>query len=152
MSLIEKIASCSRAYTDTRKTLSDPSAKSKSLYKIDNTHQKEFKVIRMDACVFHSNEAKCDYGMEVDNTIHFIELKGSDNNQGLKQLYQTLLLTKDHYSNHTKKARLIVSRAEAPRNLDMLTIRKIAGIVGDTMNGSTNNFIKANNQFTESLK
>ena len=151
MSLSEKIAACSVSFSDKRKTIVDKKAKSNSSYKIENPIEKEFKIIRFDDCVFDSSDSKCDFGMQVANesTIHFVELKGSDNNQGLKQLHQTLTDTKDYFFSHTRKVRLIVSRAEAPRNLDRNIIDKIATLTGDIMNGKKQHFIKANHSYTE---
>lgn len=149
MSLSEKISSCSTIYSDKLKTLFDPKALSKSVYKIENNSKKEFKVIRIDRCVFDSKIDKCDFGLEVDNAIHFIELKGKDNNKGLRQLHTTLTSTQDSFKNHVKKIRLVVSEAEAPRNLDKTTILKISTIVKDSLNSTKGHFIKTNKTFTE---
>jgi len=149
MSLRQKISACSSIYSDRLKTLKDPKAFSNSVYRIENNNGSEFQVIRMDSCVFDSKIDKCDFGLELENTIHFIELKGKDNNKGLHQLYTTLTTTQDVFKNHVRKVRLIVSEAEAPRNLDQTTIVKISKIVNDTLNSNKGHFIKINHSFTE---
>jgi hypothetical protein len=149
MSLSQKISACSSIYSDKLKILRDPKALSKSVYRIENNQRKEFKVIPIDSCVFDSRIDKCDFGLEVENTIHFIELKGKDNNKGLRQLHTTLTTTHDIFRSHVRKVRLIVSEAEAPRNLDQTTILKISRIVNDTLNSNKGHFIKTNNSFTE---
>jgi len=154
MSLKEKILACSTSFSDKRKTFYDPKALSDSNYKVENLKEKIYSLVKMDGCVFDSNETKCDFGMHLqdDNTIHFIELKGSDNNKGLMQLIETINNTKECYKGFNKKVRLIVSRAEAPRNLDQKLIDKIGVITDDIMNGKKKTFIKTNNTFTEYIK
>lgn len=153
MRLSEKIQSCSNSFDDKRKTFYDPKAKSDSNYKVENNSNRKFSIIRFDDCVFDSKDTKCDYGMQIenDNAIHFIELKGSDNHQGLKQIYETILNTKAIFKDNAIKIRLIVSKAEAPRNLNQGLIDKIGEITRDRMNGKKKTFIKTNNTFTEHI-
>lgn len=151
MSLAEAIIDCADHYNVRSKTFTDPKAKSASSYKVENLSAKNYEVIKIDGCVFKSDETKCDYAMRVkdEKDIFFVELKGSDNNKGLEQLYQTIINTKDYFSGYKKQVRLIVSKAEAPRNLNQNLISKIAALTGDVMNGKLKRFIKTNNTYTE---
>ena len=87
--------------------------------------------------------------LKEEKKIYFIQLKGSDNNKGLEQLYQTIINTKKYFSSYKNQVRLIVSKAEAPRNLNQNLIAKIATLTGDVMNGKLKKFIKINNTYTE---
>jgi hypothetical protein len=153
MNLADKIGACTQTFTVERKTLRDPKALSNSQYKISNPQGKEFSVVEIDRCVFDSNLSKCDYAVQLlqDKQICFIELKGSDNNKSLQQLYTTLVNTETIYKDYIKKVRLVVSKSEAPRFLDKKTIRAIAKIVNDPLNGPKGNFIRTNRSFTEHM-
>lgn len=108
--------------------LKDKKAKSKVTFTIINDLSKEYAVVPFDDCVFKQiNDAtkKCDYGLELEKNIYFIELKGSDNNQALKQILKTYELTKNHYFNSNFFARIVTSHKQKPENLDKITYRKI---------------------------
>ncbi len=90
MSLSEKISNCSKIFSDEYKEIIDPKGQSNSKYKIDNKNNKEFKIIQIDRCVFDARIDKCDFGLEVENTIHFIELKGKDIDTAVAQLESSL--------------------------------------------------------------
>ncbi|HPH23412.1 MAG TPA: hypothetical protein PLW32_05985 [Chitinophagaceae bacterium] len=151
MSLAEAIVDCADNYNVKSKTFKDPKAKSISTYRVENSNAKNYEIIKIDGCVFKSDETKCDYAMRLieEKKIFFIELKGSDNNKGLEQLYQTIINTKKYFSSYKNQVRLIVSKAEAPRNLNQNLIAKIATLTGDVMNGKLKKFIKINNTYTE---
>jgi hypothetical protein len=149
MSLFDKITSCSNRYTKKLDTIKDPKGASKSVYKIDNKEEIIYNMIEFDGCVFKNLIKKCDYGLDVNNTIHFIELKGSDINSSLKQIYTTIVETKEIFKSHTKKVRIIVSSIKAPQNLDRITQRKISLLIGKTSSDKSNYFIIAKNSFTE---
>ena len=153
MSVCDKIKNCSASFTDRNKNVTDPKGKSKSSYRIENNRTIEYSLINFDGCVFDDQETKCDYGMVVNNLVHYIELKGSDANKGLRQLYSTIISTKQCYTDHVKKARLILSNSKelSPRFRDENTIKKLTLELGDVRNGKKGNFITTNNQFTEKI-
>lgn len=155
MNLGNIIKGCTKDYSDKRKTFVDPKEKSGSNYKVENFDETSYSMVEVDDCVFNSDLTKCDYAMicekEKNKIVHFVELKGSDNNKGLNQIYETIYNTKQYFIGYKIKTRLIVTKAEAPRNLDQNLILKIARVTGDVMNGKSKNFIKTNNTFTETI-
>lgn len=133
------INDCKVSKKNKKETLIDRGAKSKSKCLIENANEKEYIVIEFENCVYKSiqNEMKkCDYGIETENEIFYIELKGSDNNQGLKQLLSTVENTKDCFKiNGTNKLKelnsiLVVSQKEKPENLDKITFKKLSKLIG----------------------
>jgi hypothetical protein len=126
------IDNCKTAFNQRKLTLIDPKAASKSNCLIENNTEKEFSKIEFEQCVFNnSNHLKCDYGIEIkDESIFYIELKGSDNNQGLKQLLETVTRSLRCYSSYNKEAILICSVVQKPENLDKITFRKLTKLIG----------------------
>lgn len=126
------INKCKTAFNQRRLTLIDPIAASKSSCLIENPFNKAFSRIEFEQCVFNnSSHLKCDYGIEIkDESIFYIELKGSDNNQGLKQLLETATRTKHCYSSYNKEAILICSVVQKPDNIDKITFRKLTKLIG----------------------
>ena len=102
-----------------------------------------------DGCVFDDSIEKCDYGMEINNIIHFVELKGAKNNKGLSQLLKSIQETEDIYSNHEKKVRLIVSKRKAPQFIDGKSTRQIGLLIGSPLDDESQNFIIKEKYFTE---
>lgn len=133
------INECKVSKNNKKETLIDRGAKSKSKCLIENAHEKDYIVIEFENCVYKSiqNETKkCDYGIETTDDIYYIELKGSDNNQGLKQLLITVENTRDCFkipdSNKLKGlySILVVSQIEKPQNLDKITLKKLSKLIG----------------------
>ena len=151
MSLQLKISSCSNSFNDDCRLIRDPKGDSKSVYNIFNPQQKTYQVINFDGCVFGSKIEKCDYGMEVNNIIHFVELKGTKNNKGLSQLLKTIEETESIYTNHLKKVRLIVSKRKAPHFIDSITTRKIGLLIDSPLDDELQNFIIKEKNYTEQL-
>ena len=133
------INDCKVSKKNKKETLIDRAAKSKSKCLIENADEKDFIFIEFENCVYKTiqNEIKkCDFGIETANDIYYIELKGSDNNQGLKQLLSTVENTKDCFkmqgSNKLKglSSILVVSHKEKPENLDKITLKKLSKLIG----------------------
>lgn len=126
--ICDQINKCSQALTVPRKTLQDPKG-CYSKFEIDNPLRKTFDVIDFENGVYQGRQrdTKCDYGVKTEDSIFYLELKGSDVKKGVKQLLATIEETKNCFFNlvdekdkkpvkiHlTKKARLIVSRFPKP--------------------------------------
>lgn len=135
------IDDCKVSKTHKRETLIDKGAKSKSKCLIENVSQTEYIVIEFENCVYKGNQhiaKKCDFGIETSNDIYYVELKGSDNNQGLKQLLSTVENTRHCFNkieNNRVKSKnlnsiLVVTQKEKPENLDKITLRKLANLIG----------------------
>jgi len=161
MSLATNISLCTQVSTDRKKTIKDPKGMSKSMYLIDNPNSRKFGKVDFDGCVFNNENEKCDYGLELytlDNernefveTIHYIELKGSDSRKGFKQLLSTIEASSRHYSISSKKARLVVSKVATPDILDNKVMKKLARVTGETLNGKNKRFTRTCKQFTEKI-
>ena len=136
------INNCRVSKNKRRETLIDKGAQSKSKCLIENSTEGLYNVIEFENCVYKGiqNEAKkCDFGIETDNEIFYIELKGSDNNEGLKQLLRTVENTKDCFTKEEENGKikskkintvLVVTLKEKPENLDKITLKKLAILIG----------------------
>ena len=137
------IDNCRVSKSNRRETLIDKIAKSKSKCLVENPNEIEYNVIEFENCVYQGNQhqaKKCDFGLETSNEIYYIELKGSDNNQGLKQLLSTVENTKHCFmkpqddkgktKSKSLNSILIVTQIEKPQNLDKITLRNLAKLTG----------------------
>ena len=149
MSFADKIRNCSYSFSDECRIIRDPKGDSKSAYNIYNSRNAKYDLIKFDGCVFDDSIEKCDYGMEINNIIHFVELKGAKNNKGLSQLLKSIQETEDIYSNHEKKVRLIVSKRKAPQFIDGKSTRQIGLLIGSPLDDESQNFIIKEKYFTE---
>ncbi len=149
MSFAEKIRACSNSFNDECRIIRDPKGDSKSAYNISNNRKVNYNIIEFDGCVFDASIEKCDYGLEVNNIIHFVELKGTKNNKGLSQLLKSIQETENIYLNHEKKVRLIVSKRKAPQFIDGKIIRQIGLLIGSPLDDESQNFIIKEKYFTD---
>ena len=144
--ICKEISSCEVNSNHSKKTLIDKKG-GKSKYIIHNKSKFDYSIIDFENCVYKNreNDTKCDFGLKTSNSIFYIELKGSEVIQGIKQLLVTIKDTGKCFENINKKARLVVSKFSKPeaayrtkeyRNL----IKKI---------GSVKNFEIKQNQYTE---
>ena len=128
------IKNCSETRSKKIDILKDKKAKSKVCFTIKNDFSKSYKVIPFDDCVFQKvkdETEKCDYGIEIENKVYFIELKGSDNNKALKQILKTIENTKDCFKDYIYFARVVTSHKQKPENLDKITLKKITKLTKD---------------------
>ncbi len=138
----EAIEACRVRKNNKKETLIDKGAESDSKCLIENTNQSDYNVVEFENCVFkkiQSEYEKCDFGVETDNEIFYIELKGSNNNKGLKQILATVQSTKHCFVKVDKDNKpvqkkmfgiLVVSKKEVPRDLDKITLRKLSNLLG----------------------
>lgn len=138
----ELVEGCKQSNRNKKNTLKDKRAKSKSKCLVENNREIEYNVIEFENCVYRNMQSaskKCDFGVETDDSIFFIELKGSDNNTGLKQLLSTAKQTQkcfytidDKNEKHVQKELhgiLVVSEKQKPENLDKITLRDLALLI-----------------------
>lgn len=144
--ICKEISNCKVISNHLKKTLIDKKG-GRSRYIINNKSKLEYSIIDFENCVYKNrdNDTKCDFGLKASNSIFYIELKGSEVTQGIKQLSVTIKDTEKCFENLDKKARLVVSKFSKPeityrtkeyRNL----IKKI---------GSVDNFVIKQNEYTE---
>lgn len=148
INICDSISDCGIISSKKLDTIKDKKAKSKVCFKVENQkNEKEFIVIPFEDCVFKliQNETeKCDFGLQVDDKMFFIELKGSDNNKALKQILKTYELTNHCFKNFNFYARVVTSHKQKPENLDKITYKQIIKI-------TKNNLIISQNIHTEIL-
>lgn len=92
-----------------------------SKYVLNNHERKSFNKIEFEKCVFKgiSVGKRCDYGWtfepsESTKTVVFIELKGGEVTEGIKQLLSTVGEVESCFKGFEKKARLIYSGKDRP--------------------------------------
>ena len=83
---------------------------------IENKDRKKFKIIDFEHCVYKNrqNDLKCDYGFVTEDSIFYIELKGSEVAKGIKQILSTYNETHKCFEKLQPKARLVVSKFPKP--------------------------------------
>ena len=88
-----------------------------SSFTIQNKSKTVFVIIDFENCVFKGNfiDSKCDYGLETDTSIYFIELKGSNLEKGCYQLKSTINQTKKCFKEKNIEARLVVTKVRKPK-------------------------------------
>lgn len=113
--ICERIKECKKELNKPKDTFVDKIG-CNSRYLIENKDRRTYYKIDFENCVYHDrkNDTKCDYGMIVNESVVFIELKGSDVKKGISQLLSTVNETKNCFNGMNLKARLIVSRNTAP--------------------------------------
>lgn len=117
--ICEKIAEYQGVSSQVKRTLQDEKKGSgRSKYLIENPTGKPFFVIDFEKDIFEDSVTKCDFGLKVEHEgekrIFFVELKGSDAGQGVKQLLSTLTETERCFQGFEKQARLVVSKFRSP--------------------------------------
>lgn len=88
------------------------------LYRLKNPGGKEVVVYKIDEGLIKGNKnKKCDYGIYTEeDTLFLIELKGSDLNQAIDQIHETItiLLKRPHIPVRIVKARVVLSKFRVP--------------------------------------
>ena len=115
--ICDDITDCEISKDDSKKTLIDKKG-GKSKYLIHNISKSTYSIIDFENCVYKGkeNDTKCDFGLKTSESIYYIELKGSDAVQGIKQLLATVSETEKCFNDINKKVRLIVTRFSKPHN------------------------------------
>lgn len=88
-------------------------------YIISNTSNLDYTVYQVDRGLIQSNTTKqCDYALYISssNTVRFIELKGSNVEEGLEQLLQTIqvLISSPNIPVSRLQARVITRKVKSP--------------------------------------
>ncbi|GAC1454026.1 MAG: hypothetical protein NVSMB7_16440 [Chitinophagaceae bacterium] len=107
-------------------------------FQLNNKNEKAtVSCITIDGCVFKREAIiRCDYLFEVDSLnkrkrIFYIELKGTDLIKGIKQIRNTVELTKHVFINSIYEARVVMGSVPLVSNrkeyLDLLDIVKRSG-------------------------
>lgn len=114
--ICDKIKDCKKSVNHSKKTLVDRKG-GKSKYIVNNKLKSTYSIIDFENCVYENtqNDTKCDYGLKTDESIIYIELKGSDVVKGIKQLLITINETEKCFTGLGKKARLIITRFSKPK-------------------------------------
>lgn len=90
----------------------------KRLYRLQNRVGKEIVVYKIDEGLIKGNvNIKCDFGIYTeDDHLFLIEMKGSDLNQAIDQITETItiLLKRPHIQVKILKARVVMSKVRVP--------------------------------------
>ena len=78
----ERIDNCKETATDRNIVLKEQ----KSIYKAINRTDESISIYKVDGCIYKpsSDETRCNYLLDVNQKLYFIELKGSDVQKGLR--------------------------------------------------------------------
>lgn len=111
----QDIENCFTKYSDTKKVLKDKKG-GKSQLTIDNSSGFKFEIIDFEDCLYmgRETETKCDFGIRTNESIVYVELKGSDVKKGISQLTSTIHETKKCFEDLNIKARMIVTKFPKP--------------------------------------
>lgn len=132
---------------DSKPKFVDPKIGAKSVYYIENTEKKAIKYVDVEKNLFQDSKyQKCDFIIESDQTVRYLELKGSDIKAGFDQLSKTIEMTKICFMSKIIQARIISSKSsDAPKlrttNL-YINLQKL----------TNNNFKIEKSGFTEKIK
>jgi hypothetical protein len=112
----DRLQKCEQ-YRDSR---SNPSVSEKGkTFQLENIEKREVACIKIDDCVFKQADGiKCDYLFEVASKrkLFYVELKGSDILEGIRQIHETLKQTRSFYPGWIYEARVIAS-GRIPRGI-----------------------------------
>lgn len=113
--ICKKIESCIEDFEKPRDTWKD-SKGGKSVFVLDNSNRNVYSKINFEDCVYEGryNDTKCDYALISNDTVYFVELKGSDVKKGYEQLSATIKETAKCFSNLSIKVRMVVTRNSHP--------------------------------------
>jgi len=94
-------------YSDFR---SQPSVKEQGKsYTIVNTKKDKITCVKIDDCVFETEQKKCDFLFLVERDVpiaFFVELKGCNVSHGIEQLHSSIKALKNDFANHQLEARI----------------------------------------------
>jgi len=65
-----------------------------------------------------SKAIRCDYLLDANRELYFIELKGSDIKKGLKQVLSSIKNLEQYFTFNSTKARIITTRGTKPKRLN----------------------------------
>lgn len=145
--ICNKIRGCEIKESHPIKVLKDRKG-GKSIYRIENRSTSNFSIIDFENCVYEErqNDVKCDFGLKTDNSIYYVELKGSDVKNGITQLLETLAETEKCFKGLDKKIRLVATKFSKP-NL----VKKRREYKDLVKKVGLNNIVITQNIFTENI-
>jgi hypothetical protein len=118
-------------------------------YQLNNVSGTTIRKVKSDKClVQNKDEKRCDFLMDSDDLkrVFFIELKGSDLNKAVNQIFSTILYLKSEFMNYRIDARIVGSRnVPLIRNVpDYLKLSKIVQATNGDIKIATNKFYSEN--------
>ncbi len=104
--------------------------KEKREYRLLNPNKEKICKIKIDNGLIQDNSIKkCDFlFLLCDESAIFVELKGSNMLQAIRQINSTIIFLGDKLKNNSISARIVLSRFNVPRienNPDFLKLRKL---------------------------
>lgn len=94
--------------------------KNKSLYRAVNNQERNVSKYEVDGCIYKAgtNETRCDFLLETNQILYFIELKGSNIQKGLEQVLVSIKDLKQFFQYSLINARIITTRGTRPQRLN----------------------------------
>lgn len=94
--------------------------KNKSEYRAINNQEIDVSKYKIDGCIYETgtSQTRCDYLLETEQNLYFIELKGSDTQKGLEQILVSIRNLKQYFVYNSINARLITTRGTRPKRLN----------------------------------
>ena len=118
-------------------------------YQLNNTSDVIVRKVKVDKCLVQNiGERRCDFLMNADELtrVFFIELKGSDLNKAVNQIYSTIIYLKSEFKNYRIDARIVGSK-DVPGFKNTPDYKKLAKEILPTKGSiqrGTNNFYSEN--------
>lgn len=105
----------------------------KSVYRAVNNQEIGVSKYKVDGCIYEigSNETRCDYLLEANQELYFIELKGSNTQKGLEQVLVSIRNLKQYFDYDSINARIITTRGTRPQRLNTFSeYRELLRLIG----------------------
>ncbi|QHI37978.1 hypothetical protein IMCC3317_33610 [Kordia antarctica] len=112
----EIIDNCKETVTDRNIVLREK----KSIYRAINRTNESILIYKVDGCIYKPSniETRCDYLLNANQKLYFIELKGSNVQKGLRQVLISINNLVKHLNNSSVNARIITTRGTKPKRLN----------------------------------
>lgn len=92
----------------------------KSVYRAININEIKVSKYKVDGCIYDTGsiETRCDYLLETNQELYFVELKGSNTQKGLEQILTSINNLKQYFNYNAINARIITTRGTRPQRLN----------------------------------
>lgn len=97
-------------------------------YKLFNNSNYKIRKVKVDKCIKQKQRQKiCDFLMEIEiiTRVIFIELKGGDLDEALKQIYSSIMHLESEFQNYQIEVRIVGSR-DTPGFINLPDYTKLA--------------------------
>ena len=120
----------------------------KSVYRLINLNNSSISIYNIDGCVYDAGsiETRCDYLVNTDDKLFFIELKGINVRKGLNQILTSIRKLKQYFNYDSINARIVTTRGQKPKRLNTFKeYRDLVKLIG------TKGVVLKNSPFEEKI-